>query len=108
MSITIHPDEVILLLKAKEKLIADIRYLPKYPTIASAVGIHPKTLAQHFRLYFGVSMYECFIAERMKEAKRLLLKGYQVKEVALMVGYSKINVNTRKSRFLTYIICIAG
>jgi AraC-like DNA-binding protein len=55
-----------------------------------AVGI--SKLKRHFRLVYGLPIYEYFQKYRMEKAKKLLLSGeYSIKEIGYQLGYQNLS-----------------
>ena len=55
--------------------------------IAKALNLDKRYLNRVFRNYFGITIKQYLIKVRMKEAERLLKRGYIIKQTAFMVGY---------------------
>lgn len=55
--------------------------------IADFMNLDKRYLNKVFKKYFGITIKQYLIKVRMKEAKRLLKRGYLVKQTAAMVGY---------------------
>lgn len=56
--------------------------------ISDIMNVNRKYLARIFKEKAGVSMKQFLIDKRLKEAKRLLEKGYGVEETGIMTGYA--------------------
>ena len=55
--------------------------------IASSLNLNKRYLNRVFKNYFGITIKQYLIKTRMKEAIRLLKKGYLIKQAAFMTGY---------------------
>ncbi len=55
--------------------------------IASSLNLNQRYLNRVFKNYFGITIKQYLIKTRMKEATRLLKKGYLIKQAAFMTGY---------------------
>lgn len=55
--------------------------------IASSINLNQRYLNRIFKNYFGITIKQYLIKTRMKEATRLLKKGYLIKQTACMTGY---------------------
>ncbi len=56
--------------------------------IATSLNLDKRYLNRVFKNYFGITIKQYLIKTRMKEAQRLLKKGYLIKQVAFMTGYN--------------------
>ena len=67
----------------------DFRYMDpiSIDQIARHLSLDRRYLSRLFKASYGVSMQEYLIALRIAEAKKLLERGYSVKQSAKMVGY---------------------
>ena len=61
---------------------------PRIEELADTVRMNRKYLARIFKERVGKTMREYISECRMKEAKKLLIKGFNVNETAEMLGYS--------------------
>jgi AraC-like DNA-binding protein len=62
---------------------------PSLPELARSVGLNEFKLKVGFRTHFGTSVFGYLRAQRMDQARRLLVRGeLSVTEVAARVGYS--------------------
>ncbi len=56
--------------------------------IATSLNLDKRYLNRVFKNYFGITIKQYLIKTRMKEAQRLLKKGYLIKQAAFMTGYN--------------------
>ncbi|MBV8252338.1 MAG: helix-turn-helix transcriptional regulator [Chitinophaga sp.] len=64
--------------------------------LAKAVHLHPKKLAEGFRLMYGVTIHEWVSKLRIDKAKQLLKNSSApIQEIALEVGYATTSIFTR-------------
>ncbi len=63
--------------------------------LADQIGITPVHLSRVFRRIQGVGLMDYIHQLRVKEAKRLIMKGFSVKDAMTMVGYSNQLTMTR-------------
>lgn len=68
----------------------DTNYMnsPRISEIANSVNLNRKYLARIFKKRTGKTMQGYIIERKMEEAEKLLKQGYNVNEVASLVGYS--------------------
>ncbi|HEX6277479.1 MAG TPA: helix-turn-helix transcriptional regulator [Polyangiaceae bacterium] len=75
--------------RARRLLLERMTDPPSVPELARAVGLNEFKLKAGFRTLFGTSVYGYLRAQRMEQARRLLLEpDLSVTEVALRVGYA--------------------
>lgn len=78
------------LLEARDYLLHDLSAPPTIAEISRKVGLNQFKLKQGFRSLFASSIYACFQAERMRQARQFLRK-HNVTETAMMLGYSNVS-----------------
>jgi AraC-like DNA-binding protein len=66
------------------------------------LGINVGTLNTAFENTFHISIYRYHIVKKMEYAKSLLGKGFQVKEVAILLGYSTTGSFSRAFKSVYY------
>jgi AraC-like DNA-binding protein len=86
----LHHDKMI---EVEKMLVAHLQQtLPCIEDIAHNVALSQSTLKRHFKMMFGRSIYEYYLAMKMDLAKRILLeKPLSVNEVAAMLNYEKVS-----------------
>ncbi len=78
------------IITARDRLLHDLSAPPTIEQLSREVGLNQLKLKQGFKTLFGTSIYAMFQKHRMEQA-RLLLKKYNVTEVAMTMGYSNIS-----------------
>jgi AraC-like DNA-binding protein len=81
------------MLEVEKILVAHLqKTLPSIEIIAREVVLSESTLKRHFKLMFGKSIYEYYLAMKMDLAKHMLLeKPLSVNEIATMLDYEKVS-----------------
>jgi AraC-like DNA-binding protein len=80
--------DVERLQRARRLLLARMESPPGLPELARSVGLNEFKLKEGFRTLFGASVFGYLRAQRMEEARRLLVHRHlSVTEVAARVGY---------------------
>lgn len=67
-------------------------------SLAALCGMSRSKFAQRFHVVVGITPAEYLLEQRMNQARRLLLSGRQVQDVAAVVGYSTQPAFTRAFR----------
>lgn len=66
--------------------------------LEAIAGLDRFTLARHFRACFGTSPYNYLVMRRLQQARRLLLGGTPLVEVAIVCGFADQSHLTRQFR----------
>ena len=69
--------------------------------MAAEVGLSPLYLARHFKEMFGETPHRYVLRRRIERARRLLLMGAGIAEVAVASGFSDQSSLTRAFRQAT-------
>lgn len=84
----IHSGDRARLMRARDRLLADLSAAPSLAQLARDVGISVPTLTRGFQKHFGTSPYALFQQERMHLARHRLSAGEPVSNVASDLGYT--------------------
>jgi AraC-like DNA-binding protein len=75
--------------RAHRLIMQNIRQHLSIPEVATAVGIGWRKLCEVFKQVYGVGIYECLLAERMRLAKEMVTETHKpFTEIASQVGYT--------------------
>ncbi|MGC1310555.1 MAG: AraC family transcriptional regulator [Phormidesmis sp.] len=84
----LKPDDVDRIQQAKAILLQDLIHPPSLGELARQVGLNECTLKRGFRQVFNTTAFGCLQAQRLDQARLLLLAGdLQVQQTAHAVGY---------------------
>jgi AraC-like DNA-binding protein len=74
--------------KVRSALVGDLSVPPSLDELASNLGMTRGTLSERFKQYYGLSIREYLLRERMEEAKSLLAReDLHINQVAWQLGY---------------------
>lgn len=91
-SIKLHSTDIDLLNQVHDLLVLSPTTFVSLKQLGHQVGMNEFKLKNGFKKLFGSPVYQFFVAERMKRAKKLLAdKKRSVGEVAVMVGYKSLS-----------------
>lgn len=65
--------------------------LPSLPLLAQQISLSVPTLKRHFKMHFGVNIYQYYLQKRMELAHRLLEENRSVNETAELLGYASVS-----------------
>lgn len=84
----LKPDDIDRIRQAKAILLKDLAHPPSLQALARQVGLNECTLKRGFRQVFNTTAFGCLQAQRLDQARLLLLAGdLQVQQTAHAVGY---------------------
>lgn len=86
-SVRLRAEDIKQLEVVRAVLDADLHHSHTLGELSRRAGINRRKLTEGFRSLFGTSVGEYAIKQRMRRAKRLLLEGLPVGNVAEQVGY---------------------
>lgn len=90
-SFKIHPDDLKMLIKIKDKVLSDLQKTPTIEEISKIYGYSPSKFKRDFKKVFGKSFYKFFIEYKLEKAKQLLLNNkLTVTEISRIVGYKSL------------------
>ena len=79
------------ILRARERLLADMRHPPSLTALAAEVGLSEKRLNSGFRATFGETVFEVLRNERLEHARKALEERVlSLKQIAFRVGYNHV------------------
>ena len=73
---------------------------PSLEALASELGTHPSHLVRVFRREYGLPPHRYVVTRRLDRARRLLLEGMPIAEVAAVAGFHDQSHLTRHFRAL--------
>ncbi len=84
--------DILALHHASELLVQQVDQPPSQAALARAVHLHPRKLAEGFRMLYGMNMSEWLLQLRMQKARQLLRESAKpVSDVAYAVGYDTVS-----------------
>lgn len=95
------PDEIQSVQTVSTKLINILHEQIFFREIARQVHLHPRKMAEGFRLVYGVSIQEWLLQARMERAKLLLQQQSDIRQIAYEVGYNTVSGFIRAFRNFT-------
>jgi AraC-like DNA-binding protein len=90
--VSLTHDEIYKMMEVELQLINSFEKPPTIEQLASKFSIGVSKLKRHFKLVYGLPLYEYFQKHRMQRAKVMLLSGeYSVKEAGYKLGYQNLS-----------------
>jgi AraC-like DNA-binding protein len=93
---------VVLVERAQDHLLADLRCPPSAPRLARALGVGEKRLAAAFKAVLGRSMSDLLREVRLETARRAIeTRDAPLKQIAWEVGYGDVTnfIHAFRNRF---------